>query len=108
MTTRPPFLFVYGTLKRGHRNNDFLFDATYVGTDAVQDYATPLAPMATPHAGLTLRGEVYTDITPEMWRRLDLLEAAYTPTPVTTRHGREAILYVIRYPVFGPFREEWP
>lgn len=96
----PARVFVYGTLKKGHYNHRLLEKARYIGPDVITGSmhdlgsfpAVILAPVGPVH------GEVY-EVTPEMLRRLDMLEGTphmYQRTRVSMSTGREAWVYTMK------------
>lgn len=77
------FVFVYGTLKRGHGNNLLLKDSTFISEGILHGhklcfyYSEGSFPFAKKDERSSSRGEVYT-VNEETLRRLDALEG-YAP-----------------------------
>ena len=74
---RCPYVFVYGTLKKGHGNNYLLQEAEYLGK-AITYKRFRLFDVGFPYAvpskdGARIRGEVYK-VNPEIMQALDWLE----------------------------------
>lgn len=93
-------LFVYGTLKRGHYNNYLLLDggATFIKADKVPDHGVYGDwPIAGPAKGVNLEGEIWDNISPELWERLDRLESGYNKTQVFTKSGEKVMVYIYKH-----------
>lgn len=111
-------LFVYGTLKRGYSNHFLLIEhhAKFLGEDKVQGYGVyGNLPLAGPSKNTILDGEVYDDISPELWDILDVIEHAYNREIITTENGHEAVMFISKYmpSILGripPFKihSHWP
>jgi len=90
-------LFVYGTLKRGECNNDLLtaYGAKFIQEDKLLNHGVyGYAPIAGPAEGVTLEGEVWDNISEELWERLDALEWGYRRKEITTVGNHKAVLYI--------------
>lgn len=90
-------LFVYGTLKRGECNNDLLtrYGAKFVGQDKIPNHGVyGYWPIAGPAKGVDLEGEVWDNITTELWERLDALEYGYSRKELFTISEQKVMLYV--------------
>lgn len=76
---RTPFVFVYGTLKKGQGNNILLRNAEFIGS-GVSDEHHMLTDCGFPYlwdekeSGLPVRGEVYKVTDVETLENLDILE----------------------------------
>ncbi len=80
------FLFVYGTLKRGHRNHQLLKDWTFVDKATTGDFLSLItSPYDFPYLIVSggryspvktrpVRGEIYMSTKPHPWQMLDYLE----------------------------------
>lgn len=109
--TKAPNLFVYGTLKRGQKNNDLLVmgGAEFVCEDAVDGYATAVMfPLAVRRDGARLHGEVWAGVGGELWDALDSLERSYARERVATAGGLDATMYVSLFAKVGPTADRWP
>ena len=94
-----PYLFVYGTLKKGCHNHHYLKNAVYIGEAVVEDYTLlgTLVPYAVEAPGCRVRGELY-QISREDLEVVDQLEipAGYMRIEVeakTTRGVYTAWMY---------------
>lgn len=98
-------IFVYGTLKRVHRNHVVLErrDAKYVSEASVNDYALYDVgiPVAIAHAGAQIKGELYIIATKHL-KHLDIFESGYDRirVQVVTRPANDlcfAEMYVFNF-----------
>lgn len=77
MIEETPFVFVYGTLKKGFSNHYLLFDAEFVGegyTIEKFDLFTDEYPIAVEGGKYHILGEIYKIKHIETFKKLDLLE----------------------------------
>ena len=96
-------LFVYGTLKRGHRLNGILDGQKYKGeyhtapNFDILDYADGSFPIVIPKEnGYSIKGELY-EVDEEVFRLTDAIEigAGYTPIQILLMPGDiETTIYV--------------
>ncbi len=94
-------VFVYGTLKRGHRNDHFLHWAEFVGNFTTQNiysmYEFENYPAVCLHGNHAIEGEVY-HVTDCQFRTLDDLEwypRFYQRIEINTGFG-DAWMYIVK------------
>lgn len=97
-----PFVFVYGTLKKGHGNNALLSTSDFVGEDATTDgwllgsrgcpYAFPSAVVPEKYKELLrpIKGEIYRVLDPQTAITLDCLEG-WHPDPDHAHYWRRIV-----------------
>ena len=101
-----PFVFVYGTLKKGCGNNTLLSSSTYLG-DAITEEKGLLIQMGCPYyvpahehdKALPILGELYQLDGPTTCRQLDRLEgypSHYNRKVIRTTDGDHAWMYYVR------------
>lgn len=76
-------LLVYGTLKQGGRLHHIIENCPFLGDSVVCDHkliSLGFCPGLVPCEGAESHGEVYEIDDPDLIRRLDLIEGAYTRT----------------------------
>ena len=104
-----PYVFVYGTLKKGHGNNYLLAEAKYIGRGKTKkrfrlfDVGFPYAVPS--EDGARVIGEVYKVESPEIMQALDWLEGFPTHykrqiIPVELENGKivKAWIYYVKEP----------
>lgn len=110
-------LFVYGTLKRGHRFHHLLSTSNFVGEATVKDWGlsaayadVPTHPtaiaMACPRTGCEIEGELY-EVGSVALAIIDRLERSYDRSEVKTKDGKLCHMYT--GPIKeGPLWRRWP
>ena len=95
-------VFVYGTLKRGQRNDHYLREAEFVGrfiTDAVYSmYCFDTYPAVCARGRHAIHGEIY-HVSDTQFQRLDELELYpdyYQRIEIATRFG-DAWMYIVQH-----------
>lgn len=102
-------IFVYGTLKRGFHNHDFLDTARFLGEDSVSGelYRDGRLPLMIKGEG-TVHGELF-EVQEERMALLDRLEGHptwYRREPVVTHSGKQAEAYFFQTLPLGVTRVE--
>lgn len=94
-------VFVYGSLKKGFHNHDWLEGADYVGVDCLLNFlmislGSYPGIIPAPQSGLIVYGELYV-VDDATFKRLDRLEGypnLYTREFVTLCSGRKGWVYI--------------
>jgi gamma-glutamylaminecyclotransferase len=111
-------LFVYGSLKRGHRNHRLIADQEYLGEAATEpryrviDLGRYPGLIRDDADGLAVRGELWA-VGPDRLRELDDFEGgeglwARGPVAIPGREGVEAYFWTGAVPPFAASGGRWP